>query len=200
MRCLSLALACLAATGLPAGAEAPTALRQAALSAALHAQGAAAGDAVTLLVAARLRKEAGLAPSDGGPDLALSWQSILAEAEAAAGGDPVVLGLIADLRADRAKGVASGPIYSLATLPAGTTTDIGDFAFRGGEYAEVYVEAPPGSDLNLSVRDAAGNLVCADVNPSNIAYCGWTPAADGVFILTVENRGSAPADYALMTN
>ena len=72
--------------------------------------------------------------------------------------------------------------------------------FRGGEYAEVYVEAPLGVDLNLTVLDAEGHVVCSDTDTSHIAYCGWTPATDGAFTLVIENAGDLPADYALMTN
>jgi hypothetical protein len=198
-------IACLAALSLPAGADttgagAPTALRQAALSADLYARGMAADDSLSVLAAARLRKASGIDPAAGGEGLLPSWQEMLAEAERLADGDAALLGLIADAGAETAKGVASGPFHNLSSVPAGAETTVAELAFRGGEYAEVYLEAAPGTDINLTIRDADGNLVCADTHGSHVAYCGWTPASDGVFILTIHNQGSRPADYALMTN
>ena len=195
MLALNRTLALLALSALPAGAEETGPLKTAELSARVHAAGLATGDPLILLTAAQLRKEAGLPP-----DLPLSADAILTEAEELAAGDPALLALIGDIRADKAKGVASGPIYHLAALPAGLAETRPPMPFRGGEYAEAYVEAAPGADLNLTVLDAGGHVVCTDTDRSHIAYCGWTPAADGEFVLKIKNAGSAPADYALMTN
>ena len=195
MLALNRTLALLALSALPAGADETGPLKTAELSARVHAAGLATGDPLILLTAAQLRKEAGLPP-----DLPLSADAILTEAEALAAGDPALLALIGDIRADKAKGVASGPIYHFAALPAGEAETRAPMPFRGGEYAEAYVEAAPGADLNLTVLDADGHVVCTDGDRSHIAYCGWTPATDGDFVLRIENAGSVPADYALMTN
>ena len=195
MLALNRIVALLALSALPAGAEGIGPLKTAELSARVHAAGVAAGDPLILITAAQLRKESGLPP-----DLPLSADAILTEAETLAAGDPALMALIGDLRADKDKGVASGPVYHLAALPAGEAETRAPMPFRGGEYAEVYVEAAPGADLNLTVLDAAGHVVCTDGDQSHIAYCGWTPAEDGAFVLKIENAGSVPADYALMTN
>ena len=195
MLALNRIIALLALSALPAGAEEVGPLKTAELSARVHAAGVEAGDPLILLTAAQLRKEAGLPP-----DLPLSADAILAEAEALAAGDPALMALIGDIRASGMKGVASGPIHHLAALPAGMAETRAPMPFRGGEYAEAYVEAAPGADLNLTVLDAGGHVVCTDTDRSHIAYCGWTPATDGDFVLKIENAGSAPADYALMTN
>lgn len=195
MLALNRIVALLALSALPAGAAGAGPLKTAELSARVHAAGVAAGDPLILITAAQLRKEAGLPP-----DLPLSAEAILAEAEALAAGDPALMALIGDLRAEKSKGVASGPVYHLAALPAGEAETRAPMPFRGGEYAEVYVEAAPGADLNLTVLDAAGHVVCTDSDQSHIAYCGWTPAEDGAFVLKIENAGALPADYALMTN
>lgn len=179
-----------------AGADAPSALRQAALAAQLHDLGLAEGDALTVLAAARLRKASGVDAPGGDPD----WETMLAGAAALAAGDPVLLALVEDARAETAKGVASGPVYTLSSVPAAAESVVADLAFKGGARAEVYVEAAPGTDINLQVTDASGAVVCADTHASHVAYCAWTPASDGVFVVTIRNPGSAPADYALMTN
>jgi len=191
-----IALAALIALALPAQAEAPAPLRQARLSAELFARAVGSGDPVLMLTAARLRKALDLT---GDAPLPLDWQAMLAAARPLATGNAPLAAAIEDLASETAKGVASGPVYRLADLGPGAETRIEDLTFRGGAYAEVYLEAPLGN-LDLTVRDAAGNLVCADTDPGPIAYCGWTPAADGVFLLTITNRGPAATDYALMTN
>ena len=195
MLALNRIVALLALSALPASAAGAGPLKTAELSARVHAAGVEAGDPLILIAAAQLRREAGLPP-----DLPLSPDTMLAEAEALAAGDTALLALIGDLRAEKEKGVASGPIHHLAALPAGDTETRAPMPFRGGEYAEVYVEAAPGADLNLTVLDAEGHVVCTDGDRSHIAYCGWTPAEDGAFVLKIENAGSVPADYALMTN
>lgn len=199
-------LACL--TALPARAEPPSAVQTAALSARLYDAGVAAADPVLVLAAARLRKSlnpapaAGRAPEGGtaGGEEPIGWEEMAAAAEALAVEDEAVQALIADLRAEGTKGVVTGPVYNIATLAAGDRDRYARIEFRGGEYAEVYVEARQTVDLNLTVTDAQGRLVCADTDRSHIAYCGWTPDAAGAFTLTVENRGRAGTGYALMTN
>ncbi|MGB4826907.1 MAG: hypothetical protein WBP18_06450 [Paracoccaceae bacterium] len=185
----------IALSALPAAAEATGPLKLAELSARLYDAGIATGDPVIIATAARLRKEAGL-PDEAAP----GWQDMLSAAETLAADDADLLGVIGDIRAETSKGVASGPIYHLAALDAGAADTRPAMAFRGGEYAEAYVEAASGTDLNLTVLDAAGNVVCTDLNTSHIAYCGWTPATDGDFVLVIRNAGTVPADYALMTN
>ncbi|MEZ5798612.1 MAG: hypothetical protein R3D63_14720 [Paracoccaceae bacterium] len=185
----------LALSALPAGAEGTSALKQAQLSARLFETGMAQGDPMLVATAARIRQQTHLRD-----DLPFSWLAMLDLAESLAKGDEEMEQVIEDIRADANRGVASGPIYHLAALAAGASETRPPAAYRGGEYAEAYVEAATGNDLNLTVLDARGNVICTDRHPSPIAYCGWTPATDGDFTLVIENAGSTPADYALMTN
>jgi hypothetical protein len=192
---LSRILALLALSALPAGAEGRDPLKLAHVSARTYAAGLAAGDPLIVLTAAQLRLEAELAPG-----LPLTSERMLAQATELAGDDPALLALIDDVAATKDKGIASGPVYHLAAVPAGAADTRPPMPFRGGEYAEAYVEAVPGAILSLTILDAAGLVVCTDAGRSNIAYCGWTPATDGTFTLKIENTGTTPADYALMTN
>ena len=205
---LSLALAAL--TALPAVAQTPPAspVQVAALSARLHAIGVETRDPVLVLAAARLRKS--LAPAEDADRRAegaeraagapLDWEEMAETAVALADGDDAILGLIEDLRAETTKGVVSGPVYNIGQLGPRKTDTYARIEFRGGEYAEVYVEARTAVDVNLQVLDAQGRLVCSDTDRSHIAYCGWRPAEAGAFTLQVENRGSVATGYALMTN
>jgi hypothetical protein len=200
-------LATLLAAALPAGAETPSPVKLAELSARLYDAGLAAGDPLLVLSAAKLRKTLapvagdrapeGGSPTEGAP---LTWEEMLASAEALAVGDDALLGLIDDVRAETVKGVASGPVYNIGSLGNGGGDTYPPIEFRGGEYAEVYVEAKAATNLNLTIYDARGRLVCSDTDISHIAYCGWTPADGGTFTLKVENKGPASAAYALMTN
>jgi hypothetical protein len=193
MRCFLFATA-LCALALPALAESASPVKTAELSARLYAAGVTAED--PLLIAGD-RAATGGETGEGSP---LSWEEMLASAEALAEGDDILLGLILDVRAETAKGVASGPVYNIGSLANGRGDTYPPIEFRGGEYAEVYVEAKAATNLNLTVYDDKGRLVCSDTDISHIAYCGWTPAKPGSFTLKVENKGPASAAYALMTN
>ncbi len=206
MRRILLATA-LAALVSPAVAETQSPVKVAELSARLYALGLDQGDPLLILSAARLRKTLALVATDraavegiAGTGAPLSWEEMLASAESLAGDDDVLLGLIDDARVEGSKGVSSGPVYNIGSLTDGDDDTYPPIEFRGGEYAEVYVEAKDATNLNLTVYDDKGRLVCSDTDISHIAYCGWTPAEAGTFTLKVENKGPASAAYALMTN
>ena len=201
---LGLSIATLA---LPALAEGPSPVKIAELSARLYAAGIEAGDPLLVLSAAKLRKN--LAPVAGertavdgvaGQGAPMGWDEMLEAAAGLAAGDEIVLGLIEDARVETVKGVASGPVYNIGSLGNGKGDTYPPIEFRGGEYAEVYVEAKAATNLNLAIYDNKGRLVCSDTDISHIAYCGWTPASAGTFTLKVDNKGPVGADYALMTN
>lgn len=201
---LGLSIATLA---LPALAEGPSPVKIAELSARLYAAGVEAGDPLLVLSAAKLRKN--LAPVAGertavdgvaGQGAPMGWDEMLEAAAGLAAGDEIVLGLIEDARVETLKGVASGPVYNIGSLGNGKGDTYPPIEFRGGEYAEVYVEAKAATNLNLAIYDDKGRLVCSDTDISHIAYCGWTPASAGTFTLKVDNKGPVGADYALMTN
>lgn len=198
---------CLLGLTVPANAETLSPLKIAELSARLYAAGMQAGDPLLVLSAAKLRKGLALVASDraavdgvAGQGAPLGGDEMLASAEALAAGDEILLGLIADVRIETSKGVASGPVYNIGSLATGRGDTYPPIEFRGGEYAEVYVEAKAAVNLNLTVHDDKGRLVCSDTDISHIAYCGWTPAEGGSFTLKVENKGPTAAAYALMTN
>ena len=198
---------CVMTIALPAWAEGPSPVKVAELSARLYAAGMEAGDPVLVLSAAKMRKGLALVAGDraavggvagdGGP---LGWEEMLASAEELAADNPDLLDLIDDAKVEMSKGVASGPVYNIGSLGNGKGDTYPPIEFRGGEYAEVYVEAKAATNLNLGVYDDKGRLVCSDTDISHIAYCGWTPAAGGTFTLKVENKGPVGAEYALMTN
>jgi len=202
---LFMALTLGAASG--AVADTPSPVKTAELSARLFEAGVAMSDPLIILTAAKLRKtlnpaETARKADDGATatDTPLGWQEMLAAAEPLATGDETLLGLIGDIRAESTKGVATGPVYNIGRIANSKTDTYAAVSFVGGDYAEVYVEGKGSTDLNLTITDAKGRLVCSDTDKSHIAYCGWRPSATEAFSIKVENRGPAGVNYALMTN
>jgi len=192
---------------LPAVADPLSPVRTAELSARLYAAGVALADPVLILAAAKLRKTLDPVPTDRTADGAsavsgtpLDWHDMLAQAAPLAAGDAGLEGVIADVRAETGKGASSGPVYSIGTLRSGAVDIYPVVEFLGGDYAEVYVEPTGDTDLNLTVIDGMGRLICADTEVSPIAYCGWRPLDTGSFVLRVVNHGPLSTTYALMTN
>lgn len=209
MNRIALALCALSiAAPFAAGAEALSPIKTAELSARLYATGVELADPLLIISAAKLRKA--INPTKGAllpegvtvaeEDTPIGWEDMLASAEELAAEDELLIGLIDDVRAESTKGVASGPVYNIGNLGNGKSDTYPLVDFVGGEYAEIYVEAKAATDLNLSVYDAQGRLVCSDTDKSHIAYCGWRPAEAGGFVMKVQNNGPAAAKYALMTN
>lgn len=203
----ALALALSLSTALPALAEGLSPIKTAELSARLFEAGVETGDPLLILSAAKLRKGLGLTKgtlvaegATAAEDAPLSWEDMIAVAEELSEGDETLTGLAEDIRAETSKGVSSGPVYNIGSLGNGGTDTYPTVDFVGGDYAEVYVEAKSATDLNITILDSKGRLVCSDTDVSHIAYCGWRPDATGGFVMKVENNGPASANYALMTN
>ncbi len=197
------AIALALALPLPAAAEGPGPLKRLAVSRLLYETGQAERDALLVIAAAKLRKSVALSPADGAEDAGgapLGWEGMLDTAAELAAGDPALAGLIEDVRAEAAKGVARGPVYSIARLAARDTDTYAAVPFEGQAYAEIYVEGEGRSNLDLFVHDAQNRLVCSDTDITDIAYCGWRPERTGKFSITVENRGPASTEYSMMTN
>ena len=173
-------------------------LRAMEVSRQLYEAGMAARDPLLVAAAAQLRK--GVAPRGPEEGAPLTWQAMLDEAGALAGEDAAMLSVIDDTRAAASKGVATGPVYRISELGAQQTDTYSAMPFEGGAYAEVYVEGAGDADLDLHVHDAEGQLVCADTDPHEVAYCGWRPAHSAEFTVTVSNKGAGTSRYALMTN
>ena len=172
-------------------------LAQAELSARLYAEGIALQDPVAILAAARLRKAAGFAP-DGA--LPMGWQAMLDQATLLAGDDPALQALIDDTAAETTKGVATGPVTRLDSLEPGATDRFPGLQITGNQRSEVYVEPQAALNLNLTIRDATGAVLCADTDPDPIAYCAWTQADAASVTIEVANAGPDATPYALMTN
>ncbi len=206
-RLSAIAIALMLSLPAPAPARDLTPVDRAELSARLHAAALAEGDAVMMAAGASLRRridpeEVARDGADAAPDAPppLGWQDKLASARDLAGDDVALLAVIDDIAARGTRGVVSGPVYSRASIRTGGTNRYPGLDFRGGEFAQVYLEAREPVNLVLRIYDSAGRTVCADTSVSHIAHCYWVPSDTDRFTLVVENRGGMSTAYALMTN
>ena len=85
-----------------------------------------------------------------------------------------------------------------ATLPPGKaeTWTVGVY---GGTYAELAILGDGRSNLDLTVSDAAGGVICADHGSADRALCGFALRDNGEVTVTVTNAGDQPGGYMLLT-
>jgi hypothetical protein len=217
---LFVALALLAATGaaaqdtpaanlVPGAGGARGGPAQMVLAQEMFALGMARQDALTVLQAARLAQGVALtaaerlpettgdaAPADTGTPPGAA--DMLRAAEALAGEDDLLLGLLDDALAGQGQDLPASAVRSTGRLAAGAN-DAWTLAFFGQSYAEVAVAGDGKAPLSLTVRDAGGNAVCiAPVGPFGL--CGFVPAENGYFSIRVQNTGDTATGYDLLTN
>lgn len=185
------------------------------VAAELSKYGYANKDALSLIQAARLSKQAGFTleerskseveemrpvaePGKKGGQVSLEPARLLADAKAMAGDDGVLLALIDDVNSN-VRGASGGPKYATSSVDAGST-DVYNVTFRGGELAMVIVVGDGDTDLDLYIYDNNGNLVARDADYSDDCVCTWTPRWTGNFKIKIVNRGRVYNSYVLRTN
>ena len=185
------------------------------VAAELSKYGYANNDALSLIQAARLSKQAGFkledkkkdeveemrpAPETGkkGGQVSLDPSKLLADAKAMANDDGVLLALIDDVN-NNVRGAEDGPKYASSSVNAGAT-DVYNVTFRGGELAMVIVVGDGDTDLDLYIYDNNGNLIKSDTDYSDDCVCTWTPRWTGNFRIKIKNRGNVYNSYILRTN
>jgi hypothetical protein len=139
-----------------------------------------------------------LTQDEGAADAPASVEAMFAKATELAGDDEALLDLIEDAIAEGPGGRIGG-VKWLSQLPAGQT-DVWEIPFHGKSHAELAVLGDGDANLDMIVTDENGNVLCSDPGWSDRLYCDWTPAWDGYFYLTVQNRGTARNSYHLLTN
>lgn len=185
------------------------------VAAELSKYGYANNDALSLIQAARLSKQAGFtledrkkdeveemrpAPESGkkGGQVSLDPAKLLSDAKAMADNDGVLLALIDDVNSN-VRGAVGGEQYASSSVNAGST-DVYNIRFRGGELAMVIVIGDGDTDLDLYVYDNNGNLVASDTDYTDNCVCSWTPRWTGNFRIKITNRGRVYNSYILRTN
>jgi len=197
----------------PAGTGTRGGVATLALAQNLYALGVANKDALTVLTAARLTAGVDVkqveqkkttegtetAEQEDGTDAPVDAAIMMATARELAGEDEVLVGLIEDAEAEGSRGRVGGASSTLSRLPAGRT-DVWEIPFYGNSYAEIAVLGDGDADLDVLVADENGNTICYDVSWSDKVYCDFSPAWNGYFYVTVENKGSRRNSYYIMTN
>ena len=125
----------------------PGAVRLLALSGNLFDTAIKMNDPLLAIAAAKLRKQVGVKPGnmvpDGGiaaPVEMVGWEEFLAAAADMAAGDPSMVGLIEDVAAESSRGRLESPAQVGGEIATGEKLIYRNVTFRGGDYAEVYVE------------------------------------------------------------
>jgi hypothetical protein len=72
--------------------------------------------------------------------------------------------------------------------------------FYSQEFAEAAVRGDGAGNLDLTVADENGNVICQSKGNKEREYCSWFPRWKGQFKVTVQNQGSGASNYRLYTN
>ncbi len=185
------------------------------MAAELSKYGYANNDALSLIQAARMAKQAGyvaqkqdkteeVGTATGGEkkekvgSISLDPTKLLADAKAKAGDDGVLLALIDDVQ-NGVRGAVGGAKYVVERVNA-HSTDVYRISFRAQELAIVTVIGDGDTDLDLYIYDENGNLITSDTDYTDDCICTFTPRWTGVFVIKIVNRGNVYNQYVLRTN
>lgn len=184
------------------------------IAADLSKYGYTNNDALSLIQAARLSKQAGFVCVDCAKEttariemanngtkngkISLDPVKLLGDAKKIAANDGVLLALIDDVNTN-VRGAVGGEKYASSSVNAGAT-DVYNISFRGGELAMVIVVGDGDTDLDLYVYDNNGNLIARDADYSDDCVVTFTPRWTGNFRIKIVNRGRVYNSYVLRTN
>jgi hypothetical protein len=181
-------------------------VRQMVTAAEVAAWGRRNSDPGALIMAARLLAEVPVRPgadSDNGLTLSLTPGALLDEAAALAAGRQGVLDAIERLRAGT-RGVQSspfgrGPIYLVRQIRARETYGF-DLEARGGEVLRVAAIGDGDTNIDMSVRDADGALLCQDGFGDHYPVCTVARARSGKMRVDIVNRGAVWTKVQILSN
>ena len=182
------------------------------LAAQLSKYGYANDDALSLIQAARLAKQAGLTKvemekigagteslvGDKKGNISLDFTQLLEDAKVKAGDDGVLLALIDDVK-NNVRGATNSARYAKSRVNS-RSTDVYRISFRANELAMVVVVGDGDTDLDLYVYDENNNLITKDVDYTDDCVVTFTPRWTGMFIIKIVNRGNVYNEYVLRTN
>jgi hypothetical protein len=154
-------------------------------------------------MAARLLAEVPLRQTDGEAPF-LTAASLLDEAAAMAGDNPGVVDAIDRLRDPLTRGVRSstfgtGPVLTVKSLRARESWAFAVEA-RGGEILRVAAIGDGDTNIDLTVRDARGAVVCRDGFGDHYPVCTVSPRAGGQMQVDIVNRGDVWTKVQVLSN
>ncbi len=181
-------------------------VRQMVTAAEVAAWGRRNSDAGALIMAARLLAEVPVRPgadSEAGLTPSLTPDALLDEAAALAAGRQGVLDAIERLRGGT-RGVQSspfgrGPIYLVRQIRARETYGF-DLEARGGEVLRVAAIGDGDTNIDMSVRDAEGALLCQDGFGDHYPVCTVARARSGKMRVDIVNRGAVWTKVQILSN
>lgn len=182
------------------------AIAQALTAAQLADWGRRHEDAGALIMAARLAAEVRMRRGpESDADSFLTAEGLLDEAAAMAPDDAAVQAAVARLRRiPKTRGVRSspfgqGPIYTVKALQAGEIYAF-DVDARSNEILRVAAIGDGDTDINLSVRDARGVVVCRDGFGDHYPVCTVSPREPGKLRVDITNRGEVWTRVQILSN
>ena len=191
------------------GRGAPGGVLRMYLARSLFAEGMAGKDALSVLNAARLAASVTLTDTprtrETTPDAATATSppstptDMFDTAASLAAGDDGLMDLIDASRREAGFAPLTNVVSSQSALVS-NGTETWPQPFFGASLAEVAILGDGNGNLDMSITDGNGNLVCRDVGPSDMAYCSFFPAVNGTFQITVQNTEGAANTYLLLTN
>ena len=173
-------------------------------AAEVAAWGRAHRDPGALIMAARILGEVPMRSGEPAGEAAiLTPDTLLDEAEAYADGGQGVLDAIARLRETK-RGVRSspfgqGPIFMVRQIRARETWGF-DVEARGGEVLRVAAIGDGDTNIDMSVRDADGAVVCRDGFGDHYPVCTVARARAGKMRIDIVNRGAIWTKVQVLSN
>jgi len=160
-------------------------------------------DPGALIMAARIVGEVPLRNQGDQPPF-LTFEGLLAEAEAMAAGHPAYLAAIEQVRGQGVRGVVSSPF---GNGPIATVKDVRareTFGFevdaRGGEILRIAAIGDGDTNIDLVIRDAEGRLLCQDGFGDHYPVCTLMPRVAGKVRVSVVNRGEIWTKVQILSN
>jgi len=196
------------------GATAPSPVEDAALGLRLADYARRAGDARTMLIAARMVAASGLrdadikdgrlAVRDGLPGRSPIAAALADEARLMAPGDQMIADEARAVVQASPKGITggnwgSGPLQFRQLLSAGEQLDWTVRA-RGAEPVFVSAIGDGDADLHLSVSDLRGRAVCTARSNAYYPLCRWSPQRPADYRVTLGNAGRVPTRVVVLSN
>ncbi|WP_292101051.1 hypothetical protein [Brevundimonas sp.] len=176
-------------------------------AAELAAWGRDRNDAGALIMAARLLAEVPLRQAEGDGDDEtpfLTASGLLDEAAALAGDNPGLIDAIDRLRDPLTRGVRSsvfgaGPVLTVKSLQARENWGF-EVEARGGEILRVAAIGDGDTNIDLTVRDARGAVVCRDGFGDHYPVCTVSPRTGGQMQVDIVNRGDVWTKVQVLSN
>lgn len=176
---------------------------QAVTAAELAAWGRARRDPGALVLAARMLAEVPVRQGEGDAPF-LTPEALLDEAAALTEGQPAWQDAIGRVRAAGVRGVQSspfgqGPIFTVKEIRARETYWF-EVDARGGEVLRVAAIGDGDTDIDLSIRDARGALVCQDGFGDHYPVCTVSARQSGRMRVDIVNRGDVWTKVQILSN